>query len=143
MSGVSAAPLQIEEVIAAKREGTQHHDVGVHPQPAVLVQGRVAKDVAEVSYLRARENLLVERARDYVVRRAKLDSVGCEKRELLGRVTPDANGMPCPHHRGGCGDQAWMLCGFGEHFVEAVNLRQRRVAIEVALNSRIERTRQL
>src|SRR4030095_6764012 len=122
---MSAPPLQVEEMVAAEWEGTQQDHIGVHPQSALLVEHRIAKEVAEISDLRAGEDLLVESPRDHIVRGAKLNSVWQEKFELVRRIAPDRNRMSRGAHRGGRRDQAWMLRGVGQHFVEAVDPGQR------------------
>jgi hypothetical protein len=55
---IAGPPLQVEEAIAVEREGAQQDDVSVHPQPAMLIKGRVAKYVAETSYLGAGDDLV-------------------------------------------------------------------------------------
>jgi hypothetical protein len=55
---ITGSPLQVKEVIAVEREGSQQDDVGLHPQPAMLIESSVAKYVAEISYLGAGDDLV-------------------------------------------------------------------------------------
>ena len=113
--------------------------------PPCSIESRVAEDVAEVSDLRAcRRSARRARAGSLRPRReARLRGVR-ETRASAASNSRREPGCPALTHRGGCGDQAWMLCGLGKHFIEAVNLRQHRAAVvEVACDPRVERAGQL
>ena len=111
-----------------ERERPQQHHVGVHPQPAMLVEHRVAEEVAEIPDLRAGDDALEQAFRHDVVGPPQFDAVRPQEFELLGRIAPHPHRMPGRPHRCRRGDQGVVLRGVGQHLVEAMDLRQCRRA---------------
>ena len=123
-------PLQIEEVVAAEWEWAQHHHVGVHPQPAMLVERGIAEDVGKIPDFGARDDALEQALRDNIRCIPQLDPVRREKIKLRRRIAPHPHRMPRRPHRLGRGDQARVLRRLGHHLVEAMDLREgRRIAV--------------
>ena len=108
-----AAPLQIEEIVAAERERAQQYDVGIHPQSAMLIKHCVAENVAEISDLRAGDDALEQASRHHILGGPHLDTQRQKEVELLRRIAPHPDRMPGRPHRCGRGDQAVMLGGIG------------------------------
>ena len=142
MPFMPAAPLQIEEIVAAERERAQQDDVGVHPQPAMLVEHGVAEDVAEIADLRAGDDALEQALGQDVGGLPQLDPVRPQKFELLRRIAPHPDRVPGRAHRCGRGDEARVLRGVGQHLVKTVDLRQAVGAVEKRRDPRVEFARE-
>ena len=130
MTLMAAAPLQIEKMVAVKRERPQQHNIGVHPQPAMLVEQRISEDVAEIADLGAGDDALEHAPRHDIGGGAYFDPMRSQKFELLGRLAPDPHRVPGGPHRGRRGDEAVMLGRVRQYLVKAVNLRQPRAAVQ-------------